>query len=131
MLILAGVFGDASTHEGLPAAIVVLRNKLMRFYSIYEQSHTGEVLTRVSDLVPSMLGEWNDQKLKTQGAETWGVCLFWISELEQNHAFRDSDDCMRALHSGQLLELIVRTWKAHSWVMPASAVKDLGHSSLC
>lgn len=81
MLILAGVFGDASTHEGLPAALLGLRNKLMRFNNIYEQSHKGEKLTRVSDLVPSMLGEANDQKLKTKGAETWGLCLFLISEL--------------------------------------------------
>ena len=48
-LLLAGAFGYAGTHEGLSAAILVLRNCLMRFYVRYESSHT-EKLTRVCDL---------------------------------------------------------------------------------
>jgi hypothetical protein len=124
-LILAGAYGHATTgHEGIVAAIMVLRSNLMRFYPSYEAQHKGETLTRVADLVPSMLGDANDQKRKTKGAETWGVGLFLIAELEQKMQFLGTDG-LRLLHAGQLLEQVVRTWKAHDWKMPPSSVKDL------
>jgi len=124
-LLLAGAYGPPATNEGIVASILVLRANLMRFYSRYDSLHRGAKLTRVSDLVPSMLGESTDQKLKTKGAETWGICVFLIAELEQKKESLGADG-LRLLHAGNLLEQIVRTWKAHSWVMPASSVKVLG-----
>jgi hypothetical protein len=127
-LILSGAYGHVGTsQESLIAVILVLRSNLMRFYPRYESQHKGEKLTRVSDLVPSMLGDANDQKLKTKGAETWGVCVFLIAELEQKNEFLGADGS-RLLHAGQLLEQMVRTWKAHNWKMPASSIKDFGHT---
>jgi hypothetical protein len=126
-LILAGAYGHAGmNYENFGAVVLVLRSNLMRFYSRYESLHKGEKLTRVSDMVPKMLGEPNDQKLKTKGAETWGICVFLIAELEQKKEFL-GDDGTRLLHAGHQLEQMVRTWKAFNWTMPAPKAKDLGH----
>ena len=38
--------------------------------------HPTERLTRLGNITPKMLGSNSDRKLKTKGAETWGVLLF-------------------------------------------------------
>ena len=123
-LISSGAYGHTGTDDSFVAVVMVIRSRLMRFYSTYEAQHKDEKLTRVADLVPSMIGEANDQKLKTKGAETWGVCLFLISELESKHAAIGIDGT-RLLHAGHLLEQIVRSWKAYDWTVPPCSAKDL------
>jgi hypothetical protein len=123
-LISSGAYGHTGTDDSFVAVVMVIRSQLMRFYSTHEAQHKDEKLTRVADLVPSMIGEANDQKLKTKGAETWGVCLFLISELESKHAYIGIEGT-RLLHAGHLLEQIVRSWKAYDWTVPPSSAKDL------
>ena len=66
-LILCGAYGNLGTaSENLHAAILVLRDALMRWY----KDLTEEDLTRVADLTVKMVGKKDDQKLKTKGAET-------------------------------------------------------------
>ena len=80
-------------------------------------------LTRVADFTPKMLGNPNDQRLKTKGAETWGVALFLLSELRERGHFLGADGD-RLIHAGEMLNKIARTWKDNDWSIPRDAAKD-------
>ena len=123
-LITSGAYGHLGTQaENINIAVIVLRSALLTWYPKYEQEHPGEKLTRVSDLKPSMVGELHDQQLKTKGAETWGVALFLIHELEVRSALVGSEgETLRM--AGQSLEKIVRIWKGHDWTIPLAAAKE-------
>ena len=70
-----------------------------------------------------MLGTSGDPKLKTKGAETWGIALFLISELGTRSGLVGPDgDRLRV--AGEMLEKVVRTWKAHDWTMPRAAAQE-------
>lgn len=123
-LLECGVYGIlAGRAEAMQAAVLLLRSKLMRFYPKYEKEHPGEILTRVSDLTQSMLGEPSDHKLKTKGAETWGIALFLLSEL-QSMSHRIPVDGQRMIAAGEQLIGVIRMWKSHGWTMPAASSKD-------
>ena len=123
-LITSGAYGDLGTQaENIEIAVIVLRAALLNWYPKYEHAHPGEILTRISDLTSSMLGEITKQKLKTKGAETWGVALFLIDELELRSAVVGTDGA-NLLMAGRSLEKIVRIWKGHDWTMPLSAAKE-------
>lgn len=83
-----------------------------------------ESLTRVADLTMSMLGEPNDRKLKTKGAETWGIALFLNSELQKYHHMLPGAEGSRLLNAGIALERVVRIWKGTGWTMPAALQKE-------
>ena len=121
---MSGAYGDLGTQaENINIAVIVLRAALLSWYPKYEHEHPGEKLTRVSDLKPSMVGELNDQKLKTKGAETWGVALFLLDELALRSALVGSEgDKLRM--AGKSLEKIVRIWKGHDWTIPLEAAKE-------
>jgi hypothetical protein len=125
-LILSGAYGSLGTsYENTRAAVLILRDCLMTFYRRYHVEHASETLTRVADLTEKMLGTSSDQKLKTKGAETWGVALFLIEELDKRRALLGADGD-RLFQAGSMLETIVRSWKSHEWVMPRSeAEKNL------
>ena len=122
-LIESGAYGDlGTTAENIQAAVLVLRSSLMRWYVRYDRAH-DEDLTRVSDLTPKMLGSSSDQKLKTKGAETWGVALFVIDELRvRAHMLGADGDRLRM--AGEMLEQIVRSWKAHDWTIPQAQIQE-------
>ena len=117
-LISAGAYGDANTREGIFAAVLVLRSRLMRFYPVYERAHQ-ETLTRVADFTPTMIGSADNPQLKTKGAETWGVALFLIAELKEKYSMIPNSEGARLMHAGQSLEQVIRIWKGAGWVMPA------------
>ena len=124
-LIDNGVYGNVGTRaETLHAAILVLRSSLMRFYVRYKKEHPREDVTRVADFTTKMVGSIGEPKLKTKGAETWGVALFLISELRNHRGMPDGDRLIRA---GECLERIVRIWKAHDWTMPRPAAEENTH----
>jgi hypothetical protein len=121
-LIMSGAFGDLGTKaENIRAAVLVMRSGLMKWY-VEHASTTSDDLTRVSDLTVNMLGSPSDQKLKTKGAETWGVCLFAIDELRKRSRMVGSDG-ERLMMAGEMLEQCVRTWKAHQWTIPQAEIK--------
>ena len=96
----------------------------MSFYKEFEKEHPGSDLTRVSDFTTSMVGDRSDQKLKTKGAETWGVTLFLIDQLR--HSSIDFADRDRLLKAGECLKRIVTIWKSNDWTLP----RDLANEAL-
>ena len=125
-LIEHGAYGHiGDSHERLVASVLVLRSSLMRFYPVHEKN-CQETLTRVADLTVKMLGEPSDRKLKTKGAETWGIALFLNSELQKHHHILPDAEGNRLQHAGIALERVVRIWKGSDWTMPATLQKDSG-----
>ena len=123
-LIVGGVCGHSGGGgENIIAVVLVLRSRLMQFYPQQEKLNQ-EVLTRVADLTPSMLGSVNNPTLKTKGAEKWGLVLFLIAELRTHHARLPNAEGNRLLHAGQSIEQVVRAWKGSGWVMPLQQQKD-------
>jgi hypothetical protein len=124
-MILSGAYGSSGTgHENIIAAVLVLRNNLMKFYSAYDRANPGSTLTRVADLTPSMLGEHSDQKLKTKGAETWGVALFALSELKARSGILGLDG-ERLAHAGDALVGMINIWRGHGWKIPRPKRQEL------
>ena len=73
----SGVYGHGVGGEaGLVPAVLAIRHALFGFYDRRHAALPEENLTRVSDMVPAMLGTSADPKLKTKGAETWGFLFF-------------------------------------------------------
>ena len=124
-LILSGCYGslDGTKEESAHIAILILRDLLMLFYKRYAAEHKDDPITRVADLTVKMLGTTTNQKLKTKGAETWGVALFLISELPGRMAMLGEEGA-RLLEAGKELENMVRIWKENDWTMPRSAAKE-------
>ena len=123
-LIESGAYGNLGTQfENFSAAVLVLRSSLMSWYVRCAADNINADLTRVADLTTKMLGSANDKKLKTKGAETWGVALFLIEELQvRSHMLGDQGDRLRL--AGEMLERVVRIWKMHDWTMPRDSAKE-------
>ena len=85
------------------ARLVCFRSELFRWYGKYREENPGKApLTELSGLTPKMIGASEDRKLKTKGAETWGVGLFCIHALEK-HAHAVGDTGARLLEAGKAL----------------------------
>ena len=127
-LILSGIYGQLGTKdENMAAAVLMLRSALMAFYTRHHAENPKDKLTRVADLTVKMLGKSTQHRLKTKGAETWGVALFLISELQSEKAGK-LDDRDRLLLAGQALEKVVRTWQGHDWTIPRPACQENAHA---
>ena len=115
-LIDAHVYGNlGNAAENLKAGVLVMRSRLMNFYTRYP-----EKVTRVADFTPKMVGTRGDPKMKTKGAETWGVALFLIDELH-SHPMPNGN---QLYHAGVCLKKIVTIWKQQDWTMQRSAAQD-------
>lgn len=124
-LILSGCYGALGTGtENIRAAVLVLRDRVMRFYQSRHRAFPKENLTRVADLTVKMLGSNDDPKIKTKGAETWGFTLFLISELEVQRRMLEGEDRARLIEAGELLVKIVRIWKDHDWTIPRAKAQE-------
>jgi hypothetical protein len=69
-----------------------------------------------------MLGTRNDRKLKTKGAETYGVLLFVVEQLRQ-FGDRAGEHHRRLLLAGESLEFMIRTWQNEPIRLTESVVK--------
>jgi hypothetical protein len=122
-LLMCGCYGAHGTQtETLRAGVLVLRSLLMTWYPEHQSEHNDD-LTRVADLTVKMVGKQDDPKLKTKGAETWGISLFLIEQLRHfSHMLGSDGD--RILIAGEMLEQIVRSWKAHDWTIPPAQIQE-------
>ena len=77
LCIESGIYDTAvgTSEETLHVAVLLLKTALKRFYRKHFRE-TGKQLTQVSDVTVKMVGSRNDPKLKTKGAESWGILLF-------------------------------------------------------
>ena len=97
-LILSGAWGGHGTQEeAVEIAILTFRNALSNWYKKRAKAYPRESLTRISDITKKMNGDPSDQRLKTKGAETWGLLCFLVDELP-HHIWK------LGLEGGRLLE---------------------------
>ena len=81
----------------------------MSWYGEHRQEHPAQVLTRLNDLTPNMLGPKTAPKCKTKAAETWGLFLFLIAML-QKHAYVVGAAGARLHRAGSSLVRMVEIW---------------------
>ena len=71
-------------------------------------------------------GSSNDRKLKTKGADTWGVLLFCVNFLRApSSAARVGADHTRLLEAAEMLVRIVNTMDTSGTTMPPSRVERM------
>ncbi len=110
-LMLCGIYGDLGNQEAnIAVAIMVLRNSLVAWYKTFHRTHPNETLTEITDLTRKMTGTRADKKLKTKGAETWGIVLFLLDELEKFGA-RLGPEASRLHRAGQALVDMMVIWR--------------------
>ena len=102
-----------------------MRGALFAFYRRRHAAMPEENLTRVSDLVPPMVGTAADPKMKTKGAETWGLLLFLLDDFRRWGA-RIGQNKDRVLLAGESLERMVLIWRRYEWVVPTHDIEDNG-----
>ena len=77
ILLSGGLGPPAYSEDTLATCCQVLRSRLFAWMGRCRESHPTEVLTRLQDLVPAMLGKHTDKKCKTKGSEIWTFLLFF------------------------------------------------------
>ena len=123
-LLASGVYGFTSRAEdAIVSNMLVMRRNLFDFYKRHHVQFPNAVLTQVSDWLPSMIGSFTEQKCKTKGAETWGICLFVIDELCKFQA--RVDGWQRLERAGRCLEGLVLVWRSQGWVMSETSIQEL------
>jgi hypothetical protein len=123
-LLDAGVYTQGgSADESITRFCLACRNQLMAWYKRQQADTPTEVITRVHDFSPKMIGTRTRPRCKTKGAETWGLLLFFLSELRRFGAAA-GDDGRRLRQAGEALEMLVRTWRSSPWILPLAARQD-------
>lgn len=91
-LILSGAWGGHGTQdEFVEIAVLVFRNALSNWYNAKAHESPPIFFTRISDVTRKMVGDPSDKKLKTKGAETWGLLCFLVDELPLHRARLGAD----------------------------------------
>jgi hypothetical protein len=124
-LLSAGVWGalDGTLVECLRIAVLTLRSALWKWYEQRRTLFPLETLTRLADLVPTMLGKPSAKKLKTKAGETWGMALFVVDMLTA-HAHRLGAEAPILREAGQCLLDYMATLRASSNVLQAPALQE-------
>ena len=74
--------GQFGTQEDLvEVALNVFHNSLTVWYKRRARMFPNEQITRISDVTRKMVGDPANQRLKTKGAETWGLLLYLVDEI--------------------------------------------------
>jgi hypothetical protein len=119
-LLLSSTYGNiGSADELLQNGVLALRHQLMQWYRTLAPTGT----TRVSDLTPKMLGTRSDTRCKTKGAETHGMLLFLIHQLETYSAMT-GENGVRLLQAGRNLARMVDIWKSCTFKVPIALRQD-------
>ena len=75
-----------NVDEKVHTSLAFLKNELFAFYKAYASRPGGEVLSRVSDLKPKMVGTTKHRKLKLKAMETGGIAWFLHDFLSRHSA---------------------------------------------
>ncbi len=124
-LLEAGVWGalEGNMEESLRVAVLTLRNALWSWYERRHRTFPEEHLTRLADLVPSMLGNPSSRKLKTKASETWAVTLV-ANDMLLRFGHRLGDEAPLLQEAGKSLVDIISIMRASGNVMPPTARQD-------
>lgn len=119
-----GLWGYKPTgKETLEHNVLCFKNELFRWYRQREQSVPEPKLTRLQDFSLKMVGEASHPKLKTKGAENWGLLLFLIHLLQEKGRQLGPHGGV-LLEAGQSLRLVCDIIDSHGVRMPADAVQQ-------
>jgi hypothetical protein len=103
-ILQSDVFGIPSFHnasERHQLILLRLRAALFKFYSEWKDRCPGQILSQVSDLTLSMLGNKSNPVMGTKGAETEGLLAFVVHFVTEKAAEVDNSGPMIA--AGQAL----------------------------
>jgi hypothetical protein len=79
----SGIYGNAgAADENLAVSTLAFRSALMSWYKTRHAQNPTENLTRVADFTVKMIGKRSSPKLKTKGAETYGLMKFLLFVFE-------------------------------------------------
>ena len=119
-LMLSGAYGTLGTaEENIQAALLVLKSRLFKFYKGYE-GH----LTEIGSFTKKMVGTSSEPKCATKGAETWGLLLFLLAELESVGERVRVPDCQRLFQASSALKRMVLILRQHDWLIPEAKLRD-------
>jgi hypothetical protein len=119
-ILASGIYGQIGTaDETLQIALLAFRAALMSFYKRHHAEHPFDNLTRVADFTMKMIGTRTAPKLKTKGAETFGLMKFLLVLLRLHKATLGSD-WIRLLQAGEALDTMIGIWTKHAgcWNIP-------------
>ena len=119
---VTGNVGNA--EENLASGFLVVKSLLHFWYAEYHAGHAHDPLTRLHDVSRKIFGKPAEQKCKTKGAETWGLCLFLVDML-QKHAAAVGARGRRLRLAGLCLISIVRSWRRSERIVPLDARKSV------
>ena len=110
---------QGTIEERVQNCCVMFKVKLHAFYICHQQSNPDKQLTRVDDITPGMIDK--DQKyMSTKGAESWGVLMFWIAELQKHPGVPDQT---RLLTAARQLEIMVDVWDNAAWKLTDTEIR--------
>ena len=122
-LLLSRLWGQGNNlSEVVAISAAVLKNKLLAWYKVYRRANPTRNLTELSDMTVKMLGTAAEHKLKTKGAETFGLLLFLVDTLREQHGRINLGQEM--LEAGQCLVDLVGVWDACDMHMPAASIQQ-------
>ena len=112
-LIDLGHFARGSNQDEIVAnSLTVIKSRLNAWYRARHSLARREKMTRVHEFTSKMLGDKGAGKVKTKGAETWGVLLWLLKELES----KPNVPALARLAAGvRSLEEMVLVWSHGSW----------------
>ena len=94
--------GAATVDEKLQSSCMLARAALFAWYNRRHQDYPWELLTRLQDLTPGMLGTQNARTLKTKAAESKGFLFFVVHLIRTQGHMLDRRDIWLA--AGEALE---------------------------
>lgn len=122
-LVLGGAWGFHGTrHETIENACLAIRQDLRVWYNAHQLANPDDRITRIGTFKRRHLREPDDKKLRTKGAETWGIVLFLVARLERE-VIRMGAEAGRRCAAGQELVRMNRVWQSSPWRMSAAAIQ--------
>ena len=117
----SGIFARFGTSdEVLAVAISRIGHALNVWYRNRRSAFPAETLTEVHDITRKMVGDPSDRKMKTKGAESWGMLLFLNDQLA-THIDKLGAGGARLLNAGRSLEHFVVELNKHPINIPLDA----------
>jgi len=130
-ILISGVFGEIGhSEEHLKTAMLPFRASLMKWYKTRHAAFPKEKLTRMGDWSVKVVGTRAHPKLKSKGAETYGLLLYLLDMLAL-YKVRLGSDWQRLQQSGSALARIVEIWSSCGWTIPSDLREDLKKQSWC
>ena len=119
----SGIWGSLESNqaERERVAIMHLRHELFSWYKEFK----AERLTRLCDLTPSMLGTAASPKLKSKGAETYGLLLYLLFALDR-HSVALGTYAAPLLAAGTALKKYLACCRKSGAQMSVAAEQEIG-----